>query len=134
MEKLHGRKLFKIAGMVFAGIGFAVLFAFAFGLVVQHLWNYLIPDLFGLKAITYWQAFALVILLKILFGAFGSHFGHHGRSRWRTWPHQGCNEYRDWNIPRENKQYYKDFWRDEGCKAFEEYVKRVESAVKSPGE
>lgn len=42
------------------------------GLVVQLLWNWLIPDLFGLKTITYWQGVGLLVLCKILFGGIGS--------------------------------------------------------------
>ena len=43
----------------------------AIGLVVMGLWNALIPDIFGLKAITYLQACGLLLLSRILFGNFG---------------------------------------------------------------
>jgi len=131
MEKKHGRKVMKIIGMVFAGIVFAVLFAFVFGLAVQYLWNYFMSDIFGLKTITYWQAFALVILAKILFGSFGAHrgrHGHNGRGRWNNWTHPGCSEGREWDFPGENSRHYRDFWKDEGKKAFEEYVKKIKTA------
>ena len=43
------------------------------------LWNWLMPDIFGLKRLTYWQAWGLLILCHILFKGFGS--GHSsGRS------------------------------------------------------
>ena len=71
------RRVLRIIGMVFVGLVFVVLFALVFGFLVKWLWNFLMPDLFGLKAITYWQAFGMVILAKLLFGAFGSH--HHDR-------------------------------------------------------
>jgi len=35
-------------------------------LLIMWLWNWLIPDLFGLPVITYWQALALRILIKLL--------------------------------------------------------------------
>ena len=41
---------------------FAVLFAG----VVMLLWNALMPDIFGLPIITFWQAAGLLILSKIL--------------------------------------------------------------------
>lgn len=41
--------------------------------IVMLLWNCLLPEIFGLKAITYWQAMGILILSKILFGGF--HFG-----------------------------------------------------------
>jgi len=34
-------------------------------LLIMCLWNWLIPDLFGLPIITYWQALALRILVKL---------------------------------------------------------------------
>ncbi len=78
------------------GIGIACIAgAFLLGYVVMSLWNWLMPDLFHLGMITYWQAFGILILAKILFGGFkgrhgccgcGSrHWKHHGhwRSRWK---------------------------------------------------
>jgi len=61
---------------------FAVLFVALFGFVVMALWNWLMPALFGLKVIGYWQALGLVILCRILFGGRGS-MGHGGRWRHR---------------------------------------------------
>jgi len=55
-------------------IGLGVLFgigglglAFVFGLVVMALWNWLMPEIFGLTRITYWQAWGLFLLFSILF-------------------------------------------------------------------
>ena len=51
-------------------IGFAILGAgllFLFGWIVMLLWNWLMPDIFGLKRLTYWQAWGLLILSSILF-------------------------------------------------------------------
>lgn len=38
---------------------------------LMHLWNWLVPDVFGWSVITYWQATGLLVLSKILFGGFG---------------------------------------------------------------
>lgn len=55
---------------ILMGVGFGILglglMAF-FGWVVMALWNWLMPDLFGLKRIGYWQAWGLLVLCKILF-------------------------------------------------------------------
>jgi len=65
--------------VVLAGLGF----------VVMGLWNWLMPALFGLKVIGYWQAVGLMILSKILFGGFRGARGRSGhrlpgtRERWR---------------------------------------------------
>lgn len=38
--------------------------------VFMRLWNWLIPDIFGLKMINYWQAMGLFVLAKIAFSGF----------------------------------------------------------------
>lgn len=62
---------------------FAILACAVFGLVVMGLWNWLMPALFGLRAITYWQAVALLVLSRILLGGFRGHGGYRGRWRRR---------------------------------------------------
>lgn len=57
-------------------------FIVMFGGCVMLLWNWLMPELFGLPQITFWQSAGLLLLCKILFGGFGS--GHHGKH------HHGC--------------------------------------------
>ncbi len=39
--------------------------------VFQFLWNITIPEVLGLKTITYWQAFRLLIIAAFLFGGPG---------------------------------------------------------------
>ena len=48
--------------------------AAGFSAVVMLLWNCLIPTIFGLTAIGFWQALGLLLLCRILFGSFGG--GH----------------------------------------------------------
>jgi len=67
---------------ILIGIGFGILgigLLFLCGWVVMLLWNWLMPDIFGLKPLTYWQAWGLLVLSHILFKGFGS--GHHGNGR-----------------------------------------------------
>ena len=66
-------KVLKIVALV--AIALAV-----FGFVTMHLWNWLMPAIFGLKAITFLQALGLLVLSKILFGGFHRHGGRPG---WR---------------------------------------------------
>jgi hypothetical protein len=67
---------------------FAALFVTVFGFVVMRLWNWLMPALFGLHPIAFWQATGLLILCKILFGGFhgrqghGMHWRHRMTERW----------------------------------------------------
>ena len=41
------------------------------GEVVLQLWNWLLPPLFGLGQITFWQALGVLVLCRILFGRLG---------------------------------------------------------------
>lgn len=36
--------------------------------ITQLLWNYVMPGVFGLKVIEFWQTLALLILTKMFFG------------------------------------------------------------------
>ncbi len=65
-------------------IFFFVLLAgtvFTFG--VMWLWNRLMPVIFGLHAISFWQALGLLVLSKILFGGFHGRHGFGGGWRMR---------------------------------------------------
>jgi len=53
------------------------------GEVVLHLWNWLLPPLFGWRLITFWQALGLLLLARILFGGFGGRGGHRSNFRRR---------------------------------------------------
>jgi hypothetical protein len=53
-----------------------------FSFVTMHLWNWLMPAVFGLRTITWLQALGLLVLGKILFG--GIH-RHGGGCRGRGW-------------------------------------------------
>jgi hypothetical protein len=59
-----------LAQKILFGIGFGILgigFLAALGWVVMLLWNWLIPDIFGLRHLSYWQAGGLLVLCWILF-------------------------------------------------------------------
>ena len=59
------------------------LFAFIGGEIVRLLWNWLLPPLFGVREVTFWQALGLLALCRILVGGFGSHGGSRGSGRFR---------------------------------------------------
>lgn len=48
-----------------------LLFIVIGGEIVRLLWNALLPPLFGLPSITFWQALGILALSRILFGGFG---------------------------------------------------------------
>ncbi|HUI91997.1 MAG TPA: hypothetical protein VLX68_07110 [Chitinivibrionales bacterium] len=127
----HGFGVLRIAGLVVAGVTFAVLFALLFGWLVFLLWNWLMPALFGLKAITFWQAFGILLLAKLLFGGTGHYSGRHswphGRHRW--WRHRDFNGDADWRINGSYRdwRYYDQYWKDEGKAAFEAYLAKIQN-------
>jgi len=50
-----------------------------FSVAVMLLWNWLMPPLFGLMTISFWQALGIIVLCRILFGSFN--FGNHAAHR-----------------------------------------------------
>jgi hypothetical protein len=131
----------RIVGLSILGLVTFGVIGLIFGFIVESLWNWLMPAIFQLPKIGYWQAFGIVILGKLIFGNFGPrhgfgpqyrgphiphHFNHHHRH------HSHCNhEWEDekWRIKGgwRNWDYYEDWWREEGKTAFEGYVDRVTS-------
>jgi hypothetical protein len=51
-----------------AVIAMIVLVCLVISALLRWLWNMTIPQVFGLKEITYWQAFRILIIAAILFG------------------------------------------------------------------
>ena len=74
------RRLFFIAPLAVLGL---VLFIALGGEAVLQLWNWLLPPLFGWRALTFWQALGLLALCRILFGGFGLHGSRHSGFRRR---------------------------------------------------
>ena len=74
-----------IIGFSILGVVVAAAMALLFGFVVMWLWNWLMPELFGLSVITFWQAWGLVVLSHILFKSFphGQHHSHHHDDEWK---------------------------------------------------
>ena len=74
--------------LIFILIGAAVVAVMGF--VVRFLWNYTLPELFDVKQISFWQAVALVLLTRILFGSFRG--GGFRKPRRRFGPPPGLKE------------------------------------------
>ena len=98
-------------GLKMIGIGaIVIVLFFVLGYVVMALWNWLMPPIFGLRAITYWQAYGLLILSKILFGGLRGGRNCPGRGDWRgrmaeRWEH----------MTPEEREKARDVWRSRGC-------------------
>jgi hypothetical protein len=59
-----------VMGICFGILGIGLLALF--GWVVMTLWNWLMPDIFGLKRLDFWKAWGLLGLCWILFKNWGS--------------------------------------------------------------
>jgi hypothetical protein len=79
------KRLLFIAPLAILGM---VLFIFIGGEIVLHLWNWLLPPLFGWREVTFWQALGLLALCRILFGGFGGRGS--GRSSFRRRMDERC--------------------------------------------
>ena len=66
-----------------------LLFITIGGEVVLHLWNWLLPPLFGWHLITFWQALGILILCRVIFGGHGWH--RSGGSNFRRRMKERCN-------------------------------------------
>ena len=64
------KRLIWIAPLAILGM---VVFIAVGGEIVLHLWNWLLPPLFGWREITFWQALGILVLCRILFGGSGWH-------------------------------------------------------------
>lgn len=109
-----------ILGM--AGIG--VLFGF----VIMWLWNWLMPMLFGLREITYWQAIGIFLLAKILFGSIGRSSGDSKKPKGKKGnrPRQSGD---DMKTEPDGVKDYDEWWEREGKTAFDDFVNRRYSSA-----
>lgn len=70
----------KVASIVAAMVLIPVFFSL-FTVITMWLWNWLMPVIFKLPAITFWQSAGLLLLSHILFK--GGQLRHSGRSHWK---------------------------------------------------
>ena len=88
-----------VSGLKF--LVFAVLAAAGLSLVVRSLWNWLMPAIFGLGLITFWQALGLLVLARVLFGRFGGgpgrrmHWRHRMTERWNQMTPEEREKFRE---------------------------------------
>jgi hypothetical protein len=67
-----------VIGHVVKWIAIVIAFALVLGILVQLLWNWLMPALFGLGKINTAQGIGLILLSRVLFGGMGQRREHSG--------------------------------------------------------
>jgi len=93
-----------------------------FGFVIMWLWNWLMPALFGLKTITYWQGVGIFILAKILFGAIGSGNGETKKPKVEKAHESDSHQADSSKVETEDVKYYDEWWEKEGKTAFNDFI------------
>lgn len=91
----HRRKFFLIP------MGLAAVAIFS--LVTMVLWNAILPALFQISTLTFWQAAGLLILSRLFFGSF-----HH---KWHGWPGTHMNSDLRSKIMKMSPEEKKEFFR-----------------------
>ncbi len=105
----------------------AILFFTVVSFVVMALWNWLMPELFGLPYISFWKAAGLLLLSKILFSGLGGkkfdkkHKSHEWKSHFSS-KHPLTPEQKQelkekfasrWCTPKEDKSEEADSFQDD---------------------
>ncbi|MBR9914546.1 MAG: hypothetical protein GYB32_06920 [Algicola sp.] len=117
-HKMRGKSPGEMIGMIIFGALFIIGLAILFGFGIMWLWNWLMPMIFGLPTLTYWEAVGIFILSKILLGGCGG-FGEKDKSSKKSKCHNDTKaEFSKW-------KHYDDFWKEEGNKAYEDYLNRL---------
>ncbi len=118
-HKMRRKSPGEIAGWILLGIIAVTGLAILFGYIIMWLWNWLMPELFGLSTINYWQAVGIFILSKILLGGCGGGGGKESSKDSKASCKKGeKNDFSKW-------KYYDKFWTEKGDQAYKEYVENL---------
>jgi hypothetical protein len=84
IQTMKTHRILRVSKVLLIVLLAGTLFSFA----VMWLWNWLMPVVFGLHAISFWQALGLLVLSKILFSGFRGRPGFGETGGWsfiRRW-------------------------------------------------
>jgi len=115
-------KFGKIIGWIFLGIIAAIGFAAILGYAVMLLWNWIMPTIFELTVISFWQAIGLILLAKLLLGSFkhpksnnqDNKFHKHFKNKFTK------EKFSKW-------KHYDRFWKEKGEKEYIEFVEQLKN-------
>lgn len=97
MNFTHRKKWF-IAPLILLAIA-------GFSLLMMLLWNALMPQIFHLPALSYWQAMGLLVLSRLLFGGGPGGRGHH-----HPWKNQLVEKFRKMD-PEQRERFFEHLQR-----------------------
>jgi hypothetical protein len=128
----HHHRWNSFAQLVVGRLIGVIVFALIFGFVVQLLWNWLMPGLFSLRQITYWEGFGITLLIRILFGSILPHPFLHDDTMARMYFKRFARRDDFWyGRDKRNKwRFYGEYWNEEGREAFRKFVEKREQEMK----
>ena len=119
---------------------FFLLFGALVAYVVMMLWNWLMPSLFGLSIIGFWQALGILVLAKLFFGFGHGSWGYRGGYYGHSWGHYKHSMWREKmqeklkSMTPEDRERFRQEWKQRcgrwGHYPFED-EKRDEPEVKT---
>lgn len=106
---MRKKKWIFLAPLALLGIALCIWLG---GELVMHLWNWLLPTLFGWRQITFWQAFGLLALCRILFGGVSARGSHRPNMRRRIGERIGLRMDERWeHMTPEERERFRQSWR-----------------------
>lgn len=120
-EKKRVPGFVRIPGFIILGIGVVA----GFGALVMVLWNALMPEIFGLSTIGYWQALGIALLGRLLIGGGLGGNGGPKSEKAKNKKHWKSSE------PMHNRPYdeaYEQWWEKEGEHQFEDFMNKEKDA------
>ncbi|GAA3613404.1 hypothetical protein Q4Q39_03580 [Flavivirga amylovorans] len=122
-HKFREKSPIEIAGIIIFGAIAITGLAILFGFVIMWLWNWLMPEIFGLTTLTYWQAVGLFIFLKLLLGGCGGG-GKSSKSSKRKCDDNSKSDFSKW-------KHYDEFWEEEGDILYKQYLERKTNPIQT---
>jgi hypothetical protein len=119
------KKVMIIIGLVLLGIVTVIALAAIFGFAVQWLWNALMPEVFNLPEVSYWQAVGLVVLAQIFFGNHSSYSRNNRSEHGKDEKHVHISD----DGQHHNYESFGAFWENYGRNAFKEWLTRENAGV-----
>ncbi len=117
-HKIRTKSPLEIFVIIVFGIIFITGLAILLGYVIMSLWNWLMPELFGLPELRYWQAVGLFVLIKLLFGSCG------GSKKCDSSKCDDTKSKKDSKTDFSKWKHYEQFWKEEGEQQYKEFVEK----------
>lgn len=98
-------------------IPFMCLILSAISLLFMVLWNELMPDIFNIQKISFFQSMGLLILSKLIFGGLSSGVSKKEKPLTSSEP---------LNISEDPDALFEQWWEEEGENYFDNYLKETQ--------